>query len=223
MDTAMDADQLWKAVLVTGSITFVGYIVLIFVAGISLNENGDIKTDTKISGIDTVIEVCGSSLRNIVLADAVVGSVVAIGLIAWGFYEYSLIVEEDRKLKQKQNAEAKISGVVRVDTGRKPEQKQNTEAKILGVFYRCVMLALLALIMGLLTHYTIKAHDEAKDMTRCFETMHNPFNSPLKTQDTPMMARVAMAFTIFFSIIGGVAFIGMVIYALWRGCVYPPP
>jgi len=207
----MDADQFWKAVLVTGIITCLGYIGLIFVAGISLTENGDIKTDTKISGIDTVIAVCGSSLRNIVLADAVVGSVVAIGLVAWCFYEYSLIEEDELEQKQK------------VNPSRKPEQKQNTEAKILGVVFRCVMLALLALIMCLLTYYTIKAHDEAKDIPRCFETMHNPFNSPLKTQDTPMMARVAMAFTSFFSIIGGVAFIGMVCYALWRACKYPPP
>jgi H+/Cl- antiporter ClcA len=146
---------------------------------------------------------------------------VAIGLIAWFFYEYSLIEEDE--LEQKQKAETIISGVVRVDPSRKPEQKQNTEAKILGVVFRCLMLALLALIMGLLTYYTIKAHDEAKDMTRCFETMHNPFNSPLKTQDTPMMARVAMAFTTFFGFIGGVAFIGMVIYAVWRACKYPPP
>jgi hypothetical protein len=77
--------------------------------------------------------------------------------------------------------------------------------------------------MGLLTYYTIKAHDEAKDMTQCFKTMHNPFSLPTKNSDTPMMARVALAFASFFSIIGGVAFIGMVIYAVWRACKYPPP
>ncbi len=85
--------------------------------------------------------------------------------------------------------------------------------KVSKVITICVMLAVYSFIMIMLGSFTLTAREDASKITNCFETMSSPFTDPIKITQDPMLAQVASWLGGVYILIGGAAFIGMVIYA----------
>ncbi len=68
-------ERVRQVLVVLSFMTVLGYFVLHCVALVSLTNDEKEDTDTGKSGIDKIIAVCGSSLRNMVTADTAVGTI----------------------------------------------------------------------------------------------------------------------------------------------------